>query len=247
MIELVLHDPCRDPVELQLERIPIDVDAFERYRYGPFDRNPDLTERKASFVVDVGLGVRLGDSRIGDGPVLTVEGADDESPNDANLVCGKPDAVGLVHEARHPIGKLPELLVERLDLPCAHPQRRIAVLPDLAKRTLTTDRALGVRAFLCFGLEVVVISVTVTIVIVVVLVVVNVAHRGDCNGLPEPALLLRMKGPLQALRVDIDHGGDLVTPQRRRRGREETRDLLRDPARLGRLCEELCAMATAQA
>ena len=68
---------------------------------------------------------------------------DEEPPEDADLGRGEPDAVGVVHDADHPLGEPRELLVERLDLVGAHPQHRVAVLADLRERQLAPRPLLG--------------------------------------------------------------------------------------------------------
>ena len=73
--------------------------------------------------------------------ILVVE--DEEPAQDADLGRGEPDALGVVHDADHPLGQPRELLVERLDLVGAHPQHRVAVLADLRQRQLAPCALLG--------------------------------------------------------------------------------------------------------
>jgi len=63
----------------------------------------------------------------------------------ADLRSCKADAVRLLHQVLHPLDQPPEIVVETLDLVCAHPQHRIGVLADLRQREPPARLALGVE------------------------------------------------------------------------------------------------------
>ena len=102
---------------------------------------------------------------------------DEQAAQDPDLRRGQPDAVGVVHERRHPLGEPGELLVEVLDLVGAHAQHRIAVLADLRERELAPR--LAARRVVVVVL--VARAVLVVVVAVVVIVVALVRGRRSCG------------------------------------------------------------------
>ena len=87
------------------------------------DRHEHSLEREAALVGDLGLLRQVGDLGIDDrGHVLVAGRLEHEQPlEDADLGRGEPDAARVVHQVRHPVGQPREVVVELLDLACAHP------------------------------------------------------------------------------------------------------------------------------
>ena len=52
---LVLDDPRREALELEVERLAVDVEAFERDLERALDRHPHRAEREAALLVDLGV------------------------------------------------------------------------------------------------------------------------------------------------------------------------------------------------
>ena len=68
------------------------------------------------------------------GLVVLAEPADEHAAHDADLGRSQPDPARVVHQAEHPRGQAPQVVVEGLDLGRRHAQRRVWVLADLGER-----------------------------------------------------------------------------------------------------------------
>ena len=146
MVELVLHDPGRRQPELEPDPTAGGVGALDRDRRRTLHRDEDVVERETALVVDVRLLGAEGDDGVHEHAVLVLVDEDEEPPQDADLRRREPHALRLVHQRRHPLHEADEVVVEGLDLPCLHAQRRVAVLPDPRERDdaarLALERAL---------------------------------------------------------------------------------------------------------
>ena len=143
VVELVLDDAGGHALELEVDGVPRGVEAVERHLDRALDRHPDRPEREAALLVDLGLLAPNREHRIDDDAILVLVAEDEEPAQDADLGRGETDALGVVHDADHPLRQPRELLVERLDLVGAHPQHRVAVLADLRERDLAPRALLG--------------------------------------------------------------------------------------------------------
>ena len=110
------------------------------------DRDEHALEREATFVRNLGLLERFGDLGIDDRRhFVGVRLLEHEQPlQDAYLGRREPDAAGVVHQVRHPVGEPHQVVVEALDLTRAHPQDGVRVLADLGERDATTRLRLSV-------------------------------------------------------------------------------------------------------
>ena len=177
MVELVLHDAGRHSLELEMNGLPLGVEAVQRHLDSALDGHPDRPERETALLVDLGLVAANGEHRIDDDAILTLVVEDEEPSQDADLRRGKPHALGVVHEAGHPLGQPRKLLVEGLDLVGAHPQDRVAVLADLRERDAAPRLQLGtIVVIVLVVVAVVMIVITVVVIMAVLVVVVVIAH-----------------------------------------------------------------------
>ena len=95
---------------------------------------------------DLGLAASRRDRRIDDREHVVLGALEHEHAlEDPDLRRGQPHAAGVVHELAHARGESHQIVVEGRDLPRAHPQDRVAVLPDLRERELTPRLGLGVE------------------------------------------------------------------------------------------------------
>ena len=92
-------------VELEPQRLAVEVAPLERDRDRALDRHEHALEREAALVGDLGLVRALGDLGIDDrGRVLVASRLEDEEPlEDADLGRREPDAARVVHQVRHPL------------------------------------------------------------------------------------------------------------------------------------------------
>ena len=72
--------------------------------------------------------------RVHDDAILVPVDEDEQPAEDADLRRGEADSVRLVHQRGHALDEALEVVVERLDLPCLHPEGRVAVLTDPRER-----------------------------------------------------------------------------------------------------------------
>ncbi len=136
MVELVLDDPRRELLELDPERLALEVEAGEGHGGRALDRDVHALQGEAALVGDLRVARPLDELRVDDGRrLLLVARLEHEEPlEDADLRRGEPDSARVVHQLGHPLREPREVLVETVDLVRAQPQHRVRVLPDLRQR-----------------------------------------------------------------------------------------------------------------
>ena len=167
VVELVLHDPCGRQLQLELDALPVLVEPLDGHGGRALDRHEHLPQREAALVLDVRLLRALRDHGVHEHAVLALVHEDEQPAQDADLGRREPDALRLVHEARHALDEAPEVVVDVLDLARLHAQRGVAVLPDPRERDQAPRLALE--------LQLVALAL---LVIVLVLVLVRARDRG---------------------------------------------------------------------
>ena len=114
----------------------------------------------------------LRDRRIDEHAILALVHEDEQPPQDADLRCGEPDPVRLVHELGHALDEPLEIVVEGLHLARLHAEHRVAVLADPREREEPPRLALDLLVLL-----------GVVVLVVAVIVVVRGRDRGSWSAI----------------------------------------------------------------
>src|SRR5215203_504897 len=139
MVELVLGDPRRKAVELDRDRVALLVARLEANAHRALDRDDDALHRETALVVLAALLGALHDRGVDErAGLLLVLGLDHEDAAEhADLVRGQPHSPGVLHQARHALDELLEIVVEVLHLLGLEPEHRIWVLANLGQGETT--------------------------------------------------------------------------------------------------------------
>src|SRR5581483_10365142 len=130
VVELVRDDAGVEPLELVHDLRAPHVPGLYGDRGGTLDRHLHTPERQAALVVDDPLAAADRDERIDERVQLLVlaETAHEQPPDDADLRRGQADAARVDHQPGHPLGELPQTVVEVFHLARDEPEGRIRIL-----------------------------------------------------------------------------------------------------------------------
>ena len=136
MVELVLRDPRGKALELELDRVALLVTRLEPDAQRALHRDDDALHRETTLVVLVDLVRALDDRRVDERArvLVLVRLNHEDAPEDADLIRGEPNPARVLHQVRHPLDELLQILVERVHFLRLEPQDGVRVLTDLGER-----------------------------------------------------------------------------------------------------------------
>jgi len=146
MVALVLTHASVEALELQPHAGPGRILCLDGHGDVPLDRHEHSLERETAFVVDLGFIASRDDCRVDEcDRAFTFNGLEDEqAPEHTDLGRSETDPARALHESRHPLDEVKEVLVEVLDHMGVKTKNRVGVLPDLGQRDATARFALGI-------------------------------------------------------------------------------------------------------